>query len=195
MPELAILTLSVHYEPLNYNWPWKYEYVVEFQYCSPFNVFVLWLSGYVRYFSFLTILSTKFFITARKRSLRRLCFTRVCNSVHSGGGAIPACIAGGIPACLAAGLWGVSQHALQVSRPTQGGSWGGSGQGVVSRPTPREVSRPTPRGVSISACTEADPPTATAADGTHPTGMHSCFYDIFRENKRAISQGKSRIRH
>ena len=33
------------------------------------------------------------------------------------------------------------------------------------------------RGVGIPACTEADPPlgeTATAADGTHPTEMHSC---------------------
>ena len=33
------------------------------------------------------------------------------------------------------------------------------------------------RGVGIPACTEADTPlreTATAADGTHPTGMHSC---------------------
>ena len=31
-------------------------------------------------------------------------------------------------------------------------------------------------GGGIPACTEADPPaeTATAADGTHPTGMHSC---------------------
>ena len=41
-----------------------------------------------------------------------------------GGCAIPACIAGGIPACLAAGLGGggvVSQHALQVSRPTPKG--------------------------------------------------------------------------
>ena len=30
--------------------------------------------------------------------------------------------------------------------------------------------------VGIPACTEADPPgeTATTADGTHPTGMHSC---------------------
>ena len=33
-------------------------------------------------------------------------------------------------------------------------------------------------GDGIPACTEADPPpeeTATAADGTHPTGMHSCI--------------------
>ena len=61
-------------------------------------------------------------ITARKRSLQRLCFYR-CLSVH-GRGAIPACLAGGIPACLAAGLQRgevVSQHALQVSRPTSNG--------------------------------------------------------------------------
>ena len=35
-----------------------------------------------------------------------------------------------------------------------------------------------PGRAGIPACTEADPPageTATAADGTHPTGMHSCF--------------------
>ena len=34
-----------------------------------------------------------------------------------------------------------------------------------------------PGGDGIPACTEADPPgeTATAADGTHPTGMHSCY--------------------
>ena len=35
---------------------------------------------------------------------------------------------------------------------------------------------PGPGGAGIPACTEADPPghTATAADGTHPTGTHSC---------------------
>ena len=36
--------------------------------------------------------------------------------------------------------------------------------------------------VGIPACTEADPPgggeTATAADGTHPTGMHSCLFVV-----------------
>ena len=35
----------------------------------------------------------------------------------------------------------------------------------------------TPPG-SIPACTGADPPPmATAADGTHPAGMHSCLND------------------
>ena len=69
----------------------------------------------------------------------------------------------------------VSQHALQVSRPTPRREVERSGQGGwgYSRPTPsrkvegfgqgglqahtREVSRPTPEGVYIPACTEADP--------------------------------------
>ena len=49
-----------------------------------------------------------------------------------------------------------------------------------------------PGGVGIPACTEADHPpprgeTATAADSTHPTEMHSCFklicifYDYFAQ--------------
>ena len=95
-------------------------------------------------------------ITARKRSLRRLCFYRcVCHSVHmGGGGAIPACITGGIPACLAAGLWGegvVSEHALQVSRPTPKGKFRGIWLGGSPGPHPRGKlrgiwSRPTAKG-------------------------------------------------
>ena len=60
-------------------------------------------------------------------------FTRVCDSVHRGGG-IPACIAGGIPACLAAGfqvggipacLAGLQAHTQGVSSgPHPGGSPG-----------------------------------------------------------------------
>ena len=44
-----------------------------------------------------------------------------------------------------------------------GGGCPGPGPGGVC---PRGVSRPRPGGVSAQ--------TATAADGTHPTGMHSC---------------------
>ena len=42
-----------------------------------------------------------------------------------GRGGIPACIAGGIPTCLVAGLQQgvVSQHALQVSKPTPRVNW------------------------------------------------------------------------
>ena len=73
------------------------------------------------------------------------------------------------------------------------GGLGGSGR-RVSRPTPRDevgrcgwglqahtwgVSRPTPEGVlSQHALRQTLPPpnqTATAAGGTHPTGMHSCI--------------------
>ena len=34
--------------------------------------------------------------------------------------------------------------------------------------------------VGIPGCTEADPPgeMATASDGTHPTGMHSCYFKM-----------------
>ena len=38
-----------------------------------------------------------------------------------------------------------------------------------------------PGAVGIPSCTETDPPgdMATAADGTHPTGMHSCFETVY----------------
>ena len=97
-------------------------------------------------------------------------FSQACvkNSVHGGGGGIPACIAGGIPACLA-DIWRgvVSQHALHGGGGLQAHTQGeaeGSGQGGL------QARRGFP------ACTEADRPpwTATAAGGTHPTGMHSC---------------------
>ena len=46
----------------------------------------------------------------------------------------------------------------------------------VSRPTPGRVPGPYPGGLCIPACNEADitQQKATAAGGTHPTGMHSC---------------------
>ena len=63
-------------------------------------------------------------------------FTRVCDSVHRGGG-IPACFVGGIPACLA-GL--------------QGGGSPGPHPGGKLRGLAGRVSRPTPRRVCIPAC-------------------------------------------
>ena len=55
----------------------------------------------------------------------------------------------------------------------------------MSRPLPRGCPGPHLGGVQaqaggVPACTEADTPqqTATAVDGMHPTGMHSCL-DIF----------------
>ena len=67
-----------------------------------------------------------------------------------------------------------------VSRPR--GEVGGVWLGGVSRPTPGGVSRPRPGGC-IPACNEADTPpqTATAAGGTHPTGMHSCLRPFLKK--------------
>ena len=67
----------------------------------------------------------------------------------------------------------VSQHALQVSRPTPKGKVEGSvlGGGGLQTHTRGEWS-PGP----LLEGPQAIPPSqmATAADGTHPTGMHSC---------------------
>ena len=73
----------------------------------------------------------------------------------------------GIPTCLA----GFQAH-------TQGGSRGGSGQEVLQAHTwGGACSRGVPAPM-VSVCVET-PLTATAAGGTHPTGMHSCCYFKF----------------
>ena len=48
-----------------------------------------------------------YIFTARKRSCGKVMFLQVSVILFTGGGAIPACIAGGIPACRAAGLRGI----------------------------------------------------------------------------------------
>ena len=85
-------------------------------------------------------------ITARKRSLRRLCFYTCLSFCPRGG-----CSHGGVPAR------GV---------PVPGGSaprgcllWGCLLQG----------------GLLPGGCGDSPPVTATAVGGTHPTGMHSCI--------------------
>ena len=89
-------------------------------------------------------------------------------------------------------LQAVSQHALQVvsqhGLQQVSGGWYPSMhcRWYPSMPCNRSLGGSAPGGVysqggGIPAYTEADPPplpqgeTATAADGTHPTGMHSCF--------------------
>ena len=118
-----------------------------------------------------------------------------------GGGAIPACIAGGIPACLAAGLQGGGIPACLAGfqAHTQGGKFRGIWLGGVSRPTPKgEVERDLVQAHSqggswggsgwggtcsrAGVCVET-PVTATAAGGTHPTGMHSCLLLHWPVNK------------
>ena len=122
-------------------------------------------------------------------------FLHVSVILFTGGGGISACLAaglrgGGIPACLAS----LQGHTQEVEGSAFGGGFlpahtGGGGEvegsgleGEVSRPTPRGVSRPTLGGGGTPACTEADsPPTATAAGGTHPTGMYSYLGLRFEE--------------
>ena len=79
-------------------------------------------------------------------------FLHVSVILVTGGVAIPACIGGGIPACLAAG--GVPARGVLL--------WGGGGA-CSGGSAPEGVWRPLRK------------QTATVADDTHPTGMHSCF--------------------
>ena len=122
--------------------------------------------------------------TARKRSLRRLCFHK-CLSVHRGG----VCVVSQHT------LQVVSQHALQVSRggsvyPSmpcrfpgphpKGSLWGLAGGGGLQAHTCRGSPGPHPGGspgpypggrggVSQHALRQTPP-----AGGTHLTGIHSC---------------------
>ena len=128
-------------------------------------------------------------VTARNEVGARLCFY-MC--LFTGGrGGISACIAGGIPACLAAGLQRgvVSQHALQVPRPTPRGEVEGSDQrgspgphptgkfrglawglqahnGGVCRPTPRWGGSPGPH----PGCGVSRPTPGVWSPGPHPEG-------------------------
>ena len=129
------------------------------------------------------------------------------NIFCSGGGEV------GSPGPLLGGCWGVwlggsaGPHPGEMLgglaggglRPTHGGCWGVWPGG--SRPTPEEgVSRPRlgEWGACIPACTEADTPPpqqmATAASGTHPTGMQSCsIYILWVPNARKIHTQSMRL--
>ena len=100
--------------------------------------------------------------------LRRLCFYRRV-SVHGGGGCLPQCMLG--------------YHPPQVRHPP--------GQTPPREQTPPSPGADTPPGQTappkkiLSFLHFLHPPsppqdtvqeTATAADGTHPTGMHSCYF-------------------
>ena len=130
------------------------------------------------------------FITVRKRSLRRLCFY-TCLSFCLQGVGLQAHTQG-----RGCGVWleGLQDYTQRVGCGTWLGEGGLQahtrgrlgvwlvGEGGVSRPIPRvegsgrgEGGLQAQAGGCIPACTEADTTqqTATAADGTHPTGMHS----------------------
>ena len=97
----------------------------------------------------------------------------------SGRGLVPACLAAFQAHTQGGSLGGSGQGGPQAH--IQGGSWGGSGPGPHPRGKLRGIwSRPTPKGEVEGDLVQAQPPpfpvTATAAAGTHPTGMHSCVW-------------------
>ena len=123
---------------------------------------------------------TSIIITARKRSLRRLCFHR-CMSVHRG-----ACMVGGVHgrkgrcggACMHGGVhaW-QGGHAWQGVCVARGHVWQ---RGVHYKGRACMAGGMHGRGhawwglcMAGGACVAGE--TATAAGGTHPTGMHSCL--------------------
>ena len=65
--------------------------------------------------------------------------------------------------------------------PHPRGKWGGSGPGphVKGEIEGDHVSRPIPKG-EIDGGSGPAPPMATAAAGTHPTGMHSCCFCLVK---------------
>ena len=117
--------------------------------------------------------------TARKCSLRRLCFY-MCLSVHRGYPSMH-CRSYPIMLCNRSPQGVVSQHAFQVSRPTPTGEVEGSGLGGFPGPHPGRklrglawgVSRPTPRGVSQHALRQTPP-----ADG-YCCGWYASYWNAF----------------
>ena len=74
----------------------------------------------------------------------------------------------------------VSQHALQGGLLPGGSALGGSALGVCSRGCLVPGGGAWSRGGTCSGgCMVETPRTATAVGGTHPTGMHSCYWFIF----------------
>ena len=116
----------------------------------------------------------------------KVIFSEACvkNSIHRGGGGIPACLAAGLQ-----GRWVVFQHALQVSRPTPRGEVEGDLARGVSRPTPkgeverdlaRGVSRPTPKGeVEGDLARRVSRPTPWGAPGPYPGGLQVHTWGVY----------------
>ena len=116
--------------------------------------------------------NTDIFLPSANEVCEGYVFTRVCHSVHGGGclGPDPGGRLGGLAGCVCPGPYpGGRLGGLASGDPgpclgggVQAQAWGSWG--------------------CIPACIEADTPPpqmATAADGTHPTGMHSCLKQKF----------------
>ena len=96
-------------------------------------------------------------VTARKQSLRRLCFHR-CLSVHGVGGSL----AGGSLFRVGVCVWGISVQGVSVRRSLLRGS----------------LSRGLCQGGLCPGVSVKETPVRLCAGDTHPTGMHSCNFLI-----------------
>ena len=105
------------------------------------------------------ILLEYIFVTARKQSLRSLCFHR-CLSVHRGG-CLPHCMLGYTP---------------QEQTPPRPDTIPGNRHPPGSRHPP--LPKQTPPAVHAGRYGQQ-------AGGTHPTGMHTCVMSLFTKNKAA----------
>ena len=112
------------------------------------------------------------FITIRKSNLRRLCFY-TCLSFCSWGG-------GGVSASMHAGIytpWADTPppppgKLPQADTPLANTPWANTPRVVTSTPVHAGIQCPVHAVIDM----------ATVADGTHPTGMHSClccFWSFF----------------
>ena len=110
--------------------------------------------------------------TGRKRSWGKVMFLHVFVILFTGGRWYPSMHCRWYPSmpCSRSRGWYPSMPCRSPG-PYPGGKLRGLARGV---------SRPTPRGVSQHALGQTPPHThmATAAGGTHPTGMHSCFLQM-----------------
>ena len=127
---------------------------------------------------YLTIANALTFLPPAKEVWGKVIFSEACvkNSVHWGGGALPG-PGVGVCVCSEGGAWSGG-----VCVPSPGGAWSGvawsggawSG-GCLLQGGPGPGGSCSQGGCSPGVPGGDLPGTATAAGGTHPTGMHSCF--------------------
>ena len=109
------------------------------------------------------------FITVRKQSLRRLCFYTCLSFCPQGGGV------GSLGPYPGGGEVGGSGWGGGLQAHTRAERVEGSGQGGRQAQAWGVQDQVWEGCVSQHALRQTPQQTATAADGTHPTGMHSCF--------------------
>ena len=107
-----------------------------------------------------------YYIYRPQRSCEGYVFTRICDSVHRGGGVLSQ-----------HALQVVSQHALQQGDACSRGGLplGGACSGGCLLGEVPALGGACSGGPARGGCGDPRKQMATVADGRHPTGMHSCY--------------------